>query len=144
MTQEEKLGALKAWLVENNIEHWVNVKVAKADNVVIPLYIRRYVIAVHVGDDQKWYLNVRRFAHPVFIREEDSIEFVIEKVQNVIITRMTAEQKASIRRAWLKDNKDKFLKNPVHKSPHPNPKRPIYRSMTCEEKVCVEPKVQKK
>ena len=79
----EKYEAVKEYLTKEGIEYWTEVHVGKT-GIVLPLYIPRYRIAVHVGDDTQWYNCVKRTTHPVFIREEDTIGFVIEKVQNTI------------------------------------------------------------
>lgn len=140
MSQEEKLEALKQFLVENNIEHWINVRVGKANDIVIPLYLRRYKIAVHVGDDNAWYRSVRSFTHPVFIRESDTVEFVIEKVQNVIIEHLQNEQLKIRKQEWKENNKKKVSKFPYHAPVDPAKKNRIYGSMTAAEKICVTPR----
>lgn len=81
MTDQEKLEALKAYLTEQGIEFWVDVPSSRG---VLPLYIPQYVIAVQIGDNAEWYKQLKNFLFPVFIRESDSIDFVIEKVVNTI------------------------------------------------------------
>lgn len=91
MTNQEKLEALKAVLKQTNTEYWENVAVGDS-GVVIPLFLPKQRIAVRIGDDDIWYHKLRRFVHPVIIRDLDTAQFVIEKVNNTI------EQKCTYRR----------------------------------------------
>ena len=79
----EKYEAAKEYLTKKGIEYWTDVHVGKT-GIVLPLYVPKYRIAVRVGDDTQWYNCVKRTTHPVFIREADSKEFVVEKIQNTI------------------------------------------------------------
>ena len=89
MTNEEKLERVKAFLNENNIPFEENAKKCKVN---LPLYVKKYNIVIHVGDDQEFFQAIRRVCHPVFIREEETADFVLEKVQNLIIERMKSMQ----------------------------------------------------
>lgn len=140
----EKLELLKAFLAENNIEHWLNVRVKEVNDVIIPLYIKKYRVAVHVGDDKAWFDAVKRYTHPVFIREEDTPDFVIEKVQNTIITHMTRKQAYTQRKAYNKAHKERFAKFPYHPKKDPMKNLRILNSMVSEEKFCVEPEPEPK
>lgn len=92
MTNKEKLEALKAFLRENNLEYEENFK-SKFCNV--DLMVTKHNVAVHLSDqnDQKFFKQCRHFYHPFFIRDNESIEFIIEKMQNCIIDRMQKQQK---------------------------------------------------
>lgn len=79
----EKIEALKAWLTENKVKYQEDVVYA-GKGIHIDLYLPKYTIAVHVGDDSDFFQKVKNFLHPVFVREQDSAEFLIEKVQNTM------------------------------------------------------------
>ncbi len=100
MTKQEKLEALKAFLKENGFIFKENFKSRRAKGVVNDLYVRRLHIAVHLSDehDQEFYHATKRKCSPFFIREEESMEFIIEKMQNTIIKLMKRFQKSHQRR----------------------------------------------
>ncbi len=87
MTGEEKLTALHLWLKENKIFHKKDVKFENCA-FVYDLFIFDYYISVRIStieeEDRKFYKEANRHSFPVFIRETDSPEFVIEKVKNTI------------------------------------------------------------
>ena len=83
MTNEQKFYMLRDWLADNRIEHWESVAVGET-GIIIPLYLPLTRIAVRIGDDQAWYMKIRSFVAPIIIRDDDTIEFVIEKVRNTI------------------------------------------------------------
>ena len=97
MTKKEKLEMLKAFLSENKIYFSKNFSLKNAQGIVADLYIRRYGrIAVHVSDDKdpEFYNATKRKYLPFFIREEETPEFIIEKMQNTIIRAMKKMQNA--------------------------------------------------
>ena len=81
MTNEEKLQKLKDFLDENNLEYHDNSK-KKINN----LHILKYHINVHISDkyDEVFFQRMKGFS-PVFIRDDESADFIIEKVQSTII-----------------------------------------------------------
>lgn len=83
MTNQEKLEALKAHLIAKTIPYWEDVRVAGKD-VVIPVFIPKGRIVVRIGEDEMWYRALRKYTHPVIIRDLDTSAFVIEKVENTI------------------------------------------------------------
>ncbi len=83
MNNNQKLEALIAYLRENGREFWLNVRYISAD-IEIPLFIPKGRIAVRISDDEVWYHKLRSLVHPVIIRDADTAEFVIEKVENTI------------------------------------------------------------
>lgn len=93
MSNSEKLEALKAFLKENGIEyeenHWSHCK------TMIDLQIKRLMIAVHLSDDsdEVFHDKVKRHYKPFFIRDNESIDFILEKMQNCIVERMVWQQK---------------------------------------------------
>ncbi len=83
MTNNEKMEVLVAFLSGNNIEHWENVKVDGLD-IVIPLYVPYFNISVFTGSDENLYMTVRRYTRPIFIRDNDPADFIIEKMKNTM------------------------------------------------------------
>lgn len=79
----EKIQVLKTWLYENNVKYQEDV-IHTDKGIHIDLYLPKYLIAVHVGDDSEFFQEVKNYLHPVFVRDQDSVEFLIEKVQNTI------------------------------------------------------------
>ena len=78
-----KQDAVKAFLSENRISFWENVRVGNK-GVVLPIYVPRYKIAIHIGDDDAWFKAVKHYTHPIFIRDKESPEFIIEKIRNTM------------------------------------------------------------
>lgn len=107
MTNEEKLEALKAFLKENNVR-FVENHVSKF-GVTMDLKLPDLMIAVFLSDDKIFEEDVynvgigkhkMRFVYkPFFIRESESLDFIIEKMQNCIVERMVLMQKR-----WEKKN----------------------------------------
>ena len=83
MSNQEKIEALKSWLTENKVKYQEDV-VHAGKGIHIDLYLPKYLIAVHVGDDSDFFQKVKNFLHPVFVREQDSAGFLIEKVHNTM------------------------------------------------------------
>ena len=111
MTNQEKLEKLKEWLKDNNIPFIENHK--SCFGVTMDLKIPSLMIAVFLsGGDREWetsvcYSNSGNFRllwvyKPFFIRESETAEFIIEKMQNCIIDRMQLMQ-----RRWLNEQKKK-------------------------------------
>ena len=112
-TKEEKLKVLKAFLKENNITFEENYH-SNSFGVTMTLMIRNLRIAVFLSTDNKeedtalirkknqygiplcWVYN------PFFIREEETEEFILEKMQNCVFDRMVKMQKA-----WQKNQNKK-------------------------------------
>lgn len=94
MTNQEKLEALKAFLTENNVK-FVENHFSKTNNLTFDLLIRDLRIAVHLsdGNDQTFYRKIFKYYKPFFIRESESVDFVIEKMQNCIYDRMMLMQR---------------------------------------------------
>ena len=104
-TKEEKLEALKAFLKENNIPFEENYY-SKSFDVTMALRVKPLKIAVFLSTDNKEedtalvYKKNQYGAHlnwvynPFFIREEETKEFTLEKMQNCIFDRMVKLQKS--------------------------------------------------
>ena len=103
MTNQQKLEALKAFLQENGFKYKCDYKSnngARAD-----LYIGRFRIMVRLSreGDQKFFLKTRYYYHPFFIRDNETKDFVLEKMQNLIIKCMQEEQ-AGYQRQYDKEH----------------------------------------
>lgn len=92
MTNEEKLEELKKWMRENKIPYLVN-HFSRTTQTLLPIKVRKYRIAVRIGDDDEFFQKVKRTYHPIFIRDTDTAEFVIEKMQNTITKSMLYQHK---------------------------------------------------
>ena len=94
MTNEEKLEKLKEWLKDNNIPFDENHK-SKSTGFTFDLRVKKPLIAVCISSekDNEIFHRIKRTYAPFFIRESETVEFVIEKMQNCIVDRMMQEQK---------------------------------------------------
>ena len=94
MTNKEKLEALKQWLTENKVKFEEN-HYSKTKSITFDLLIAAHRIVVHLSDekDQAFYKKVRKYYKPFFIREGETVEFIIEKMQNCIADQMVQAQK---------------------------------------------------
>ncbi len=86
MTNNEKLEALRTFLIENKIAF----SPYKGKLAVTPeLFIPKYKIMVKLSEgkdkDDEFFHTVKRKYRPLFIRDTDSVDFVLEKMQNLII-----------------------------------------------------------
>lgn len=86
MTQTEKnINALKEFLDSNGIKYRSNVKYR---DVIMDVCIPQMMIAVHIGDDQKFFNITKKHYAPFFIRETEDEEKTLEKIQNCCIMQM--------------------------------------------------------
>lgn len=105
MTNKEKLKALKRFLRENNLRFIENYH-SKTFDVDMTIKIKKLRIAVFLSNDDRNYELSMVFAksrfngqplftmyNPFFIRESETEDFIIEKMQNCIISRMQLLQK---------------------------------------------------
>ena len=109
ISNEEKLKALRNFLNENKIP-FINNYHSKTFNVDMAIKVKKLRIAVFLSDGDKDYERslifatstysgapMRNLYNPFFIRESDTTEFVLEKMQNCIVSRMMMLQ-----RKWQK------------------------------------------
>lgn len=89
MTNRDKLEAIKAFLRENNLNFEEN-HFSRSKKINIDLVVYPYRIAVHLSDDndREFFNKTKRHYHPFFIRDNESVDFVLEKMQNCIIDEM--------------------------------------------------------
>ena len=99
MTNEKKLEEVKKFLKQNRLrfltEYIIFGKRRCAD-----LYVPKHRILVKITDgkeeDDKFFRDVKYHYHPLFIRDEESVDFVLEKLQNLIIDIMKAKQQIAM------------------------------------------------
>ena len=93
----KKLKALKGWLKENNISY--KESYVSGNGIKMDLWIVGLLIAVHVGDDDGvFYKKTHKWCKPFFIRESESVEFILEKIQNCAY-----DQMLYLQRKWEKE-----------------------------------------
>ena len=97
ISNEKKMEVIKSFLDENGIAYVENHKSGRC-GVIIPLAVPKHKVAVRIGDDQDFYLKTRGVYYPIFIRDEDTKEKVLEKIQNTIIKSMKRGHDALARR----------------------------------------------
>ena len=87
---------VKNFLIANNVEFKEDY-IDKKQKVVIDLWVPKYRIAVRkaAGDetDQQFYLAICKCYKPFYLREEDTEEFTMEKIGNVLTERVQWLQK---------------------------------------------------
>ena len=117
MTNQEKLEELKKFLQENGLKFFENYN-SRTFGIRMNLKVRKLRIAVFISDGDTQHENALVYAtkrnrkyyfarvyNPFFIRDSDSMEFVIEKMQNTIIKRMMQAQKRWQREQRRKEKK---------------------------------------
>ena len=105
MKNSEKLIAVMQFLRDNNIKYVLNSKGEGHCDLWLPVH--RIAIKMTGEDDALFYDTHRRTCFPVFIRTEETAEFVIEKVQNTIVKSMKKVQEQLL----LKQEKAECKKN---------------------------------
>lgn len=115
MTQQEKLQAIRQWLKDNEIKYTRKFRVKTNDGgiVIADIQIFDSFISIHVSkgkeDEEDFFKKVSKIFHPVFIREEETVEFIIEKIQNTRIRHFEEKRLADIRRAERQERHLKLL-----------------------------------
>lgn len=104
MTNKEKLRRLEKWLASQHIGYVSRQKHqwAKSDT-----FLPRYKVYIKIAgeDDEEFYYKHRPF--PVFIREEETSDFVLEKAQSAIIKSMTRRQGVIVEKGRYKSASEK-------------------------------------
>ena len=88
---------------ENNIKYIERKKRYGHSDVFLP--DTRVAIKVDGNDRQRFYKTHRAMCFPVFIREEDTPKFVLEKLQNTIVKAMMREQQVLMRKKEKEENR---------------------------------------
>lgn len=94
MNNETKLNRVKEFLDGNNIKYVTPKNAGKKGHSDLVLPAFRICIKLQGEDDALFYKKHNIGVHPVFIRDEETPKFVIEKLQNTIIKVMQKKQEA--------------------------------------------------
>ncbi len=105
MGNDKKIKRIIALLEERGLEYEC-CHHSKLCGVDIDIYVPKYRIAVFDGHTQEKYEKVKRRNAPLFIREEETEEFVLEKMLNLLNVR---EKKLQ----WLQESKAKKEANRI-------------------------------
>lgn len=104
MKNETKLKKVIVFLEENNIKYRQPRKVLfGCSDLFLP--DTRVAIKIDGKDSVHFYETHKRNCFPVFIREEDTPKFVIEKLQNTVIKSMMKEQELLMRKKQKEENR---------------------------------------
>lgn len=103
MTNKEKLEAVKNFCRENNIDFTER----KKPEGLCDVFLTKFYVAIHISNekDAEFYERYKG-KNPVFIREEESVEFIIEKVQNTIIKSLNNMQFFYMKRKKMEEKKN--------------------------------------
>lgn len=104
MKNETKLKKVIVFLEENNIKYRQPKKVLfGCSDLFLP--DTRVAIKIDGEDSVRFYETHKRNCFPVFIREEDTPKFVLEKVRNTIVKSMMKEQELLMRKKQKEENR---------------------------------------
>lgn len=90
MKNSIKLEKVKLFLDENNIKYEEREKRVGHCDLWIPSV--RVAIKIKGEDSRKFFDTHKKTCYPLFIRDEETLSFVLEKLQNTIIRSMQAAQ----------------------------------------------------
>lgn len=90
MKNSTKLEKVKHFLDENGIKYEEREKRFGHSDIWLPSV--RVAVKIEGDDDMEFFKTHKRTCHPVFIRDKESVSFVLEKLQNTIIRSMQAVQ----------------------------------------------------
>ena len=156
MSDKEKLKALKKFLKDRGISYWKNVSTKFGVTLDLSLMVNGWLIAVHLSDDNdnEFYKKIVHCYKPFFIRDDESVEFVIEKMTNLISElnnkqsfkehlEEVAKRKERNRKYYEEclerhqKNIDKAIKKTKNRRPEtPQPKRKRQRIIRVEKIEC--------
>lgn len=103
MKNETKLKKVIEFLKENNINYIECKKRYGHSDVFLP--DTRVAIKVDGEDRYHFYKTHKRRSYPVFIRDEDTLKFVLEKIQNTIVKSMLKEQELLMCKKQKEENR---------------------------------------
>lgn len=104
MKNETKLKKVIAFLEENKIKYRQRKNVWDGHSDIF-LPDTRVAIKIDGEDRERFYKTHKGRSYPVFIRDEDSPKFVLEKVQNTIVKSMMKEQDLLMRKKQKEENR---------------------------------------
>lgn len=96
MKNSIKLEKVKLFLDENNIKYEEREKRFGHSDLWIPK--ARVAIKIEGDDSMAFFETHNKTCCPVFIREDETLEFVIEKLQAAIVKSMMKQQQNLMRR----------------------------------------------
>lgn len=98
MTNKEKLDEVVKFLEKEDIDFVLRPESVKSKSNI---YIPRWKIGVKIEDEcsQDYFNQHKRFIGIVFIRESETAEFVLEKLQNVIVKQMMEAQRKFLKKS---------------------------------------------
>ena len=92
MTNKEKLYEVVKFLNKEGIDF-----ILRPENIRMKsnLYIPKWKIGIKLEDEnnERYFQTHKRCLSVIFIRENETIDFILEKLQNVIVQKMMAEQR---------------------------------------------------
>lgn len=98
MTNKEKLNKVVNFLNKEGIDF-----ILRPENVRMKsnLYIPKWKIGVKLEDEdnERYFQTHKRFISIVFIRESETSDFILEKLQNVIVQKMMAMQRKLLKKS---------------------------------------------
>lgn len=103
MKNETKLKKVIGFLKENNIKYIERKKRYGHSDVFLPG--TKVAIKIDCEDRDRFYKTHKGRCYPVFIRDEDTPKFVLEKVQKTIILSMTRAQQWVMRKKQKEENR---------------------------------------
>jgi len=91
MNNKTKLGRVKKFLADNHIQY---IEKKEHEWGRSDLFLPKFKINIKCQgeDDKEFYMRYREDRFPIFVRDEDTPDFVLEKVQNTIIKVMKMQQ----------------------------------------------------
>lgn len=99
--QKTKLNMLERFLTTNGISYYRDF-ISKKRDIKAELYIPQHRILVKVSEgeekDNIFYKAVKYGFHPLFVRDTETKDFVLEKMQNLLIDLMKQSQKNYIKK----------------------------------------------
>lgn len=78
-----KMSAVRDAVRESHVKIWNDVRVEPL-GITIPIYIPRFNISVILGENEGIYGKIKGFTHPVFVRDNDTVAFVLAKIRNTM------------------------------------------------------------
>lgn len=108
-----KLEKVKLFLDENNIKYEEREKRSGHSDLWLPSV--RVAVKIDGKDSVEFYETHKRTCYPVFIRDEETADFIIEKLQATIIKSMMKQQQNLMRHKEKEERLAKKLENYKHK-----------------------------
>lgn len=96
MTNKEKLAKVVKFLNKEGIDFKLRPEEVKIKS---NLYIPKWKIGLKIEDEssERYFQSHKRYISVIFIRENETAKFILEKLQNVIVQRMLAAHQKFIK-----------------------------------------------